>query len=73
MHSEFIPITGVLVVSMPTLHSSGGTQVGTAIYSIFDADPTTYHELIGNITRKPSQQQLILWLRLMIARKAFKK
>lgn len=29
---------------------SGGTQDGTAIYSIFDADPTTYHELIGNIT-----------------------
>jgi len=27
-----------------------GSQIGTAIYSIFDADPTTYHELIGNIT-----------------------
>ena len=27
-----------------------GTQIGTAIFSIFDADPTTYHELIGNIT-----------------------
>lgn len=33
-----------------TNYTPTGTQTGTAIYSIFDADPTTYHELIGDIT-----------------------
>lgn len=35
----------------PNYIPSGATQMGTAIYSIFDADPTTYNELIGNITQ----------------------
>lgn len=35
----------------PNYTPAGTTQLGTAIYSIFDADPTTYHELIGNITQ----------------------
>ena len=34
-----------------TNYTPTGTQTGTAIFSIFDADPTTYHELIGNITQ----------------------